>query len=80
MMLTIIFLPVPYNSVQPVPITSLFPLFNLLDHCEATSQMFTVDAEEFASIITSLDTNRATSCDELSVRLKKECPLAMPGC
>ena len=50
-----------------------------MDHCEATFQMFTVDADEVASILTSLDSNRATGCDGLSVRFIKACPLAMAG-
>ena len=39
--------------------------------------MFTADADEVASILTSLDSNRATGCDGLSVRFIKACPLAM---
>ena len=51
------------NTVQSVPITSLPPLSNLLDHCEvATIQMFPVDADEVACILAnySLDSNRAS--------------------
>ena len=33
--------------------------------------------DEVASILTSLDSTRATGCDELSVRFIKACPLAM---
>ena len=68
---------VPYNTVQSVPSTSLSPLFSLLDRSEANFQMFTVDVDEAASILTSLDSTRATGCDELSVRFIKACPLAM---
>ena len=39
--------------------------------------MFTVDVDEVASILTSLDSTRATGCDELSVKFIKACPLAM---
>ena len=68
----------PYNTVQSIPLTSS-PLSNLLDHCEATFWMSTVAADEVASILTSLDSNRATSCDGLSVRFIKACPLTMAG-
>ena len=67
----------PYNTVQSVPLTSLSLLSNSVDHCEATFQMFTVDADEVASILTSLNSNRATGCDGLSVMFIKACPLAM---
>ena len=73
------FLSVPFNTVQSVPSTSLSPLSYLLDRSEANFQMFTVDVDvdEVVSILTSLDSARATGCDELSVRFIKACPLAM---
>ena len=61
------FLSVPFNTVQSVPSTSLSPLSYLLDRSEANFQMFTVDVDEVVSILTSLDSARATGCDELSV-------------
>ena len=44
MTLIINFFSVPCNTVQSVPLTSLSPIYNLLNHYEATFQMFTVDA------------------------------------
>ena len=41
--------------------------------------MSTVDADVVASVLTSLDSSRATGCDGLSVRFIKACPLAMAG-
>ena len=39
--------------------------------------MFTLDTDEVASILTILDSNRATGCDGLSVRVIKAYSLAM---
>ena len=70
------FLSVPYITVQSVPTTSLSP-FYLLDRSEANFQMSTVDVDEVASILISLDSTKATGCDDLSVRFIKACPYAM---
>ena len=39
--------------------------------------MFAVDVDEVVSILTSLDSTKATGCDGLSVRFLKVYPLAM---
>ena len=70
------FLSVPYRTVQSVPSTSLSPL-SFLDRSEAVFQMSTVDVDKVASILTSLDSTKATGCDKLSVKFIKACPLAM---
>ena len=67
---------VPNITAQYVPLTLLSPLY-LLNHSETNFQMFTIDVDEVASILTSLDCTRATGCDELSVKFIKACPLAM---
>ena len=43
----------------------------------ANFQMSTVDVDEVASILISLDSTKATGCDDLSVRFIKACPYAM---
>ena len=69
-----IFLSIPH---QTVPSTSVDPLSYLSCCCETKFQMSVVDVDTVISILTSLDSAKATGYDGLSVKFLKACPHAM---
>jgi len=57
------FLSVPYNTVHSVSSISVSPLSYLHDACDTTFQISSVDLDDTVSVLSNLDSAKATGCD-----------------
>ena len=71
------FLSVPYNTVQSISSISVSPLSYLHDTCDTTFQISAVDLDDTVSVLSNVDSAKATGCDGLPVKFLKACPLAV---
>ena len=71
------FLSIPFKTVETVPLSSESPLSYLPDFGELEFSLSTVSVNDVVSILNSLDSKKATGCDELPLRFLKACPAEM---
>ena len=73
------FLSIPFKTVETVPLSFKSPLSYLPNFGELEFRLSTVSMSDVISILSGLDSGKATVCDELSLRFLKACPAEMGG-
>lgn len=71
------FLSIPFKTVKNVPFSAVSPLSYLPDLGELEFRLSTVSVDDVVSILNTLDSKKATGCDELPLRFLKACPTEM---
>ena len=71
------FLLIPFKTVETIPLSFKSPLSYLPNFGELEFRLSTVPVSDVISILSSLDSGKATGSDELPLRFLKACPAVM---